>query len=73
LKAHLSSRICLDIKHDSSQENRALQAVDLFCWGIYRKYERKDEEWYAIFKQTIMFEGIYCEKAAPVMPPSQSS
>jgi hypothetical protein len=47
--------------------------VDLFCWGIYRKYERKDEEWYAIFKHTIVFEEIYSEKAAPVMPPSQSS
>jgi hypothetical protein len=59
LKAYLSSRILLEIKHDSSQENSALQAVDLFCWGIYRKYERKDEEWYAIFKPAIVFEELY--------------
>ena len=39
-------------------EIQEFQAVDLFCWGIYKKYNGKDKEWYNIFKEFIKFEEI---------------
>ncbi len=46
----------LYIYHWSSQEHRGLQAVDLFSWGIFRKYERSDEDWYSSYKAKILLE-----------------
>jgi hypothetical protein len=39
-----------------------LQAVDLFAWGLYRKYEVGDTEWYEVFKEKVAFERIYPHK-----------
>jgi len=51
--------IFLHIYHLSSTASFELQAVDLFCWGIYRKYEQKDMEWYDLFKSKIAYETEY--------------
>lgn len=34
----------LNISHLTSEESAELQAVDLFSWGIFRKYENNDTE-----------------------------
>jgi hypothetical protein len=52
----------LYISHESSQENPCLQAVDLFSWGFFRKYERKDSIWYSEFSNYIVFEDEYLPK-----------
>ena len=57
---HLDVR--LDISHESSQDNHGLQAVDLFCWGIARKYHHEDLEWYLLYKEKIAFETVYLNK-----------
>lgn len=49
----------LYINHERSQENAGLQAVDLFCWGVYRKYEHNDSNWYQIYEENIYFETEY--------------
>ncbi len=59
LMAKIDPKIPLEIKHKSSCSDYGLNAVDLFSWGIFRKYERKDREWYNIFKDKIKFDGIY--------------
>ncbi len=65
LRAQLESRIPLsvplDINHYTSHENKLLQAVDLFSWGIYRKYEAGDTEWYDVFREKIAFEEVHPE------------
>lgn len=48
--------IILNIRHEKSHENPALQAVDLFCWGIARKYHVADTEWYDCFRDKIRQE-----------------
>lgn len=64
----------LDISHESSHSNFALQATDLFCWGIYRKVTLGDYEWYNLFKEKIRFETIYLndlckqKKTVPLTP-----
>lgn len=59
LKAFLPPQIPLNIYHAPSEENASIQAVDLFCWGIFRKYERRDLEWYLVFREKIRFETLY--------------
>ncbi|MFH0763591.1 MAG: DUF3800 domain-containing protein [Candidatus Omnitrophota bacterium] len=60
LKGRLDPKVPLDIYHYLSHENRGLQAADLFCWGIFRKYEKKDTEWLEIFRQDkVRYEDLY--------------
>jgi hypothetical protein len=49
----------LIIRHLNSAEASELQAVDLFCWGVFRKYEQGDASWYNIFQAKIKFETEY--------------
>lgn len=46
----------LYISHDSSEKHKGIQAADIFCYGIARKYEMKDESWYNLFKDKIKIE-----------------
>lgn len=48
-----------NLEHVHSADNKWLQAVDLFCWGIHRKYEYEDIEWYNVFKDKIKYEELY--------------
>jgi len=45
--------------HEASYAHKGLQAVDLFSWGVYRKYERSDLEWYSEFHEKIKVEIMY--------------
>lgn len=60
LYANLS--VCLNlqtklyISHDSSEKHQGIQAVDMFCYGIARKYELQDESWYSLFNDKVKVE-----------------
>jgi hypothetical protein len=58
LRDRLSQKVPLKIYHENSQELNELQAVDLFAWGIFRKHEKKDMEWYRLFQGHIRVEEI---------------
>lgn len=61
----------LFIEHENSRENPAIQAVDLFNWGIYRKYTKRDSEWYDFYKNHIEIEiALERNKTAPLIPVS---
>jgi len=62
LKGRIDPRVPLDIYHWPSHENMGLQAVDTFSWGIFRKYEKKDYEWFNIFKEKVKYDSIYLPK-----------
>jgi tRNA G18 (ribose-2'-O)-methylase SpoU len=59
IKARFDPKISLIVYHTDSKQNLGLQAVDLFCWGIFRKYEAKDKNWYNIFKEKIIYDKQY--------------
>ena len=59
LEALLPLNVPLNIYHERSHDNEGLQAVDLFCWGIFRKYEEGDSAWYNIYRKEIVFETEY--------------
>lgn len=58
LKSRLNRRISIIIHHYDSQAVGELQAVDLFAWGIFRKYEKNDMEWYKLYKDRIQLEHV---------------
>lgn len=49
----------LNIEHLNSESNAGLQVVDMFCYGIARKYELGDNIWYNLFQNKIRKEIIY--------------
>jgi hypothetical protein len=59
LEVRIPPQVPLDIHHDSSHENKPLQAVDLFAWGVHRKYARGEIRWYDCFKEKIAYEALY--------------
>jgi len=59
IKGKLDPKIPLDILHKQSHEILPLQAVDLFAWGVFRKYERKDYSWYEVFEEKVIFDDLY--------------
>jgi hypothetical protein len=59
IKSKFDPKVPLDIYHRNSTEVSCLQAVDLFSWGIFRKHEKKDTEWYDIFKEKIFYDEQY--------------
>ncbi len=59
IKAKINPKIPLCISHDLSHESLGLQAVDMFAWGIFRKYERKDLLWFNVFKNKLSYDGLY--------------
>ena len=59
LEARIPPQVPLIIQHYDSQENKLLQAVDLFAWGIFRKHEVGNSDWYGIFQKKIVYEQRY--------------
>lgn len=59
IEALLPLNTGLKIEHLNSQESPGLQAADLFCWGIFRKYEFEDTQWYNVYSDKIRYETEY--------------
>ncbi len=59
LSGRLDPKVPLNIDHGSSHENLGLQAADLFCWGVFRKHERKDTEWFSLYKDKVKYDGVF--------------
>lgn len=59
IQGRLNPEVAIDMYHWNSQENAGLQAVDIFCWGIFQKYERKNTDWFDCFKRKIELEEQY--------------
>ena len=59
LEGELPLDVPLNVYHEDSMNSFGLQAVDLFCWGVFRKYERNDTQWYDVFRYQISYETEY--------------
>jgi hypothetical protein len=59
LSAYLPLNCMFYVYHKDSKEHPGLQAVDLFCWGIFRKYTMHDKSWYQLYKHKIVLETVY--------------
>ena len=59
IQGRLDPKVTLDMYHWDSQQNPPLQAADMFCWGIFQKYQRRNTKWFEVFEKKIIFEGLY--------------
>lgn len=59
LQARINPNVPLNIIHGNSTHYHGLQAADLFSWGVFRTYEKKDLEWYRVFEKKVRFNGTY--------------
>jgi len=66
LSNHLRAFLPLDtrlfINHQTSIESKGLQAVDLFSWGVFKKYETRNLSWYDEYKSRITVEKFIKNK-----------
>jgi hypothetical protein len=59
---HSNLSLCLDLEtklyitHDNSVNHKGIQAADMFCHGIARKYELNNDDWYNEYKDKILVE-----------------
>ena len=56
LEGRISPNTPLDIYHWLSHENFGLQISDLFCWGIFQKYERNNPEWFDVYQEKVRLD-----------------
>ncbi len=59
IKSRINKNVRLTIRHRSSHEELGLQAIDVFCAGLGKKYEKDDWTWYSAFSDKISSETIH--------------
>jgi hypothetical protein len=59
LESKIDPTVPLNIYHVNSNENCALQAVDLFSYAIFEKYERRRDQWCKIVNEKIKYCSVY--------------
>jgi hypothetical protein len=59
LQARLPLQLPLQFDHLTSEKSKGIQAVDIFSWGIFRKYEAGDTIWYEVFRDKIVVEEVF--------------
>lgn len=62
LEGRIDPKVPLDIYHHASVENLGLQAADLFSWGVFRSYERKDRSWREVFDAKVCYDDLYLKE-----------
>lgn len=55
--AHIPEQVVLLYQDDSRQE-RGLQAVDHIAWSLYQKYEQRDERYYQVIEEKVVYEEV---------------
>ncbi len=56
LEGRIDPRHALRFEHVNSEASPGIQWADMFGWGIFRKYERKDQKWFDVFKGKVLFD-----------------
>jgi hypothetical protein len=59
IQSKLNLQARLTIYHADSVRDRGLSAADLFCWGIFRKHEYDDTEWFDVFSDKVKLDEIH--------------
>ncbi|MFC1751863.1 DUF3800 domain-containing protein [Thermoproteota archaeon] len=59
LQGRLDLNVPLQIEHKNSINEYCLQVVDVFSWGIYRKYEKQDDTWFNVYSSKVKTYDLY--------------
>ncbi len=59
LEARIEPNVPLDIYHWNAESSGGLQAADMFCRGIFERYERKKYDWLNVFQSKVRYDSLY--------------
>jgi len=59
LEGSINPNVPLNIVHKKSHDFEGIQIADLFAYGIFQKYERKNTDWFSVFQSKIKFDDRY--------------
>ncbi len=59
LESKIDPAVPFNIYHVDSKEHRGLQAVDMFSYAVFEKYERRRTQWYDIIKEKVKYVSVY--------------
>jgi len=59
LEGRIPPDVSLDFIHADSKLWPGIQWADMFAWGIFQKYERRNLEWYDTFRSKIQYDEQY--------------
>ncbi len=59
LESKIDPSVPLNIYHVDSKEHCGLQAVDMFSYAVFEKYERRRVQWYDIIKEKVKYISVY--------------
>lgn len=59
IESRIDPVVPLNIYHIDSKEHYGLQAVDMFSYAIFEKYERRRVEWYNTIKEKVKYVSVY--------------
>jgi hypothetical protein len=59
LESKIDPTVPFNIYHVDSKEHCGLQAVDMFSYAVFEKYERRRTQWYDIIKEKVKYVSVY--------------
>jgi hypothetical protein len=59
LESKIDPTVPLNIYHVDSNEHGGLQAVDMFSYAVFEKYERRRTKWFDIIKGKLRYVSVY--------------
>jgi hypothetical protein len=59
LESKIDPAVPFNIYHFDSKEHCGLQAVDMFSYAVFEKYERKRSQWYDVIKEKVKYVSVY--------------
>lgn len=59
IQGRLNPNVPLHILHEDSQKYPGLQVADMFCWGVFRKYERGETDWYSCYQKRMRLDELF--------------
>jgi hypothetical protein len=59
IESRIDPVVPLNIYHVDSKEHCGLQAVDMFSYAIFEKYERKRLEWFNMISGKVKYVSVY--------------
>jgi hypothetical protein len=59
LKGRVAPEVPLHFIHGDSRKWPGLQLADLFAWGVFAKYERRDSSWFDCYREKVRFEELF--------------
>jgi len=59
IENRISLDISIDLLHEDSTVIKQLQLADVFCYGFFEKYNKKNTSWLEVFKEKVKYDELW--------------